>query len=75
MMGIEHERIHLETSSVLIRQLPASMVAKPPKWKYAPAIFGNERSSAWCFTTKELYENVSLVRRKLSSEEIQIYEF
>ncbi len=22
MMGIEHERIHLETSSVLIRQLP-----------------------------------------------------
>lgn len=26
MMGIEHERIHIETSSVLIRQLPLSMV-------------------------------------------------
>lgn len=26
MMGIEHERIHLETSSVLIRQLPLSKV-------------------------------------------------
>ena len=27
MMGIEHERIHLETSSVLIRQLPLNEVA------------------------------------------------
>ncbi len=26
VMGIEHERIHLETSSVLIRQLPISSV-------------------------------------------------
>lgn len=26
LMGIEHERIHLETSAVLIRQLPLSMV-------------------------------------------------
>ncbi|HOO83920.1 MAG TPA: 5-histidylcysteine sulfoxide synthase [Prolixibacteraceae bacterium] len=26
MMGIEHERIHLETSSVLIRQLPVEML-------------------------------------------------
>ena len=28
MMGIEHERIHLETSSVLIRQLPLNQVVK-----------------------------------------------
>lgn len=28
MMGIEHERIHLETSSVLIRQLPLDKVVK-----------------------------------------------
>jgi len=28
MMGIEHERIHLETSSVLIRQLPLDEVVK-----------------------------------------------
>ncbi len=40
ILGIEHERIHLETSSVLIRQLPASMVVKPPAWRYAPAVHG-----------------------------------
>lgn len=33
MMGIEHERIHLETSSVLIRQLPIEKVVKHPLWK------------------------------------------
>ncbi|KAA0893461.1 5-histidylcysteine sulfoxide synthase [Oryzomonas rubra] len=32
MMGIEHERIHLETSSVLIRQLPIDQVAQLPFW-------------------------------------------
>ncbi len=30
MMGIEHERIHLETSSVLIRQLPIEQVKPHP---------------------------------------------
>ena len=32
MMGIEHERIHLETSSVLIRQLPLELLI--------PGLFG-----------------------------------
>ncbi len=32
MMGIEHERIHLETSSVLIRQLPIEQVIRHPFW-------------------------------------------
>lgn len=32
MMGIEHERIHLETSSVLIRQLPLEQVQQLPFW-------------------------------------------
>jgi len=33
MMGIEHERIHLETSSVLIRQLPLDLVEPShPAW-------------------------------------------
>jgi 5-histidylcysteine sulfoxide synthase/putative 4-mercaptohistidine N1-methyltranferase len=32
MMGIEHERIHLETSSVLIRQLPINEVVQLPVW-------------------------------------------
>jgi 5-histidylcysteine sulfoxide synthase/putative 4-mercaptohistidine N1-methyltranferase len=32
MMGIEHERIHLETSAVLIRELPLKFVKKHPLW-------------------------------------------
>ncbi|MCK9309799.1 MAG: 5-histidylcysteine sulfoxide synthase [Candidatus Cloacimonetes bacterium] len=32
MMGIEHQRIHLETSSVLIRQLPLSEVQQLEFW-------------------------------------------
>lgn len=32
MMGIEHERIHLETSSVLIRELPLCHVQSHPLW-------------------------------------------
>ncbi|TEU30342.1 5-histidylcysteine sulfoxide synthase [Alkanindiges illinoisensis] len=33
IMGIEHERIHLETSSVLIRQHDLSMVKSSPNWQ------------------------------------------
>jgi len=33
MMGIEHARIHLETSSVLIRQLPLEHVRPHPLWQ------------------------------------------
>ena len=32
LMGIEHERIHLETSSVLIRQHPLDFVLPHPAW-------------------------------------------
>lgn len=32
LMGIEHERIHLETSSVLIRELPLQYVKQHPVW-------------------------------------------
>ena len=35
-MGIDHERIHIETSSVLIRQLPIQMVNRPMGWVIAP---------------------------------------
>ena len=31
-MGFEHERIHIETSSVLIRELPLTSVRKPEYW-------------------------------------------
>jgi len=33
VMGIEHERIHLETSSVLIRQLDIQKVQVSPQWQ------------------------------------------
>lgn len=32
LMGCEHERIHLETSSVLLRELPVDLVRRPPQW-------------------------------------------
>ncbi|MBV1880277.1 MAG: 5-histidylcysteine sulfoxide synthase [Pseudomonadales bacterium] len=33
LMGIEHERIHLETSSVIIRLLPLDSVSSHPLWE------------------------------------------
>ncbi len=36
VMGIEHERIHLETSSVLIRQLPIDTVRQVDFWSICP---------------------------------------
>ncbi|RWX55763.1 5-histidylcysteine sulfoxide synthase [Photobacterium chitinilyticum] len=33
LMGVEHERIHLETSSVIIRQLPLCDVTPHPDWQ------------------------------------------
>lgn len=32
VMGFEHERIHLETSSVLMRELPIELVQRPEGW-------------------------------------------
>ena len=32
VMGFEHERIHLETSSVLMRELPIEYVRRPEQW-------------------------------------------
>jgi 5-histidylcysteine sulfoxide synthase/putative 4-mercaptohistidine N1-methyltranferase len=36
MMGIEHSRIHLETSSVIIRRLPLECVRPLPLWQICP---------------------------------------
>ncbi len=33
LMGVEHENIHLETSSVLLRQLPFEYIKEDLKWK------------------------------------------
>ena len=38
LMGIEHDRIHFETSSVLIRQLPVELLQRPIGWDYAPTL-------------------------------------
>ncbi|MDJ0601485.1 MAG: 5-histidylcysteine sulfoxide synthase [Crocosphaera sp.] len=37
VMGIEHQRIHFETSSMLLRQLPTEKLNKPQGWQYAPS--------------------------------------
>jgi len=36
LMGIEHQRIHVETSSVIIRRLPIEMVRRRPLWEICP---------------------------------------
>lgn len=38
LMAIDHERIHFETSSVLIRQYDSVLLNKPTEWYYAPII-------------------------------------
>lgn len=37
MMAIEHQYIHIETSSMLIRQLPVDKLQRPEHWQYAIA--------------------------------------
>lgn len=45
-MGFEHERIHLETSSVLIRELPIDTVQKPAEWiNYHPTAYEQSEKS------------------------------
>ena len=44
-MGFEHERIHIETSAVLIRELPLRLLRKPDAWpKAAPSQTGEWNS-------------------------------
>ncbi|HJV27465.1 MAG TPA: 5-histidylcysteine sulfoxide synthase [Aromatoleum sp.] len=42
-MGFEHERIHLETSSVLMHELPLNLLRRPDAW---PALHPSARRSA-----------------------------
>jgi 5-histidylcysteine sulfoxide synthase len=47
VMGFEHERIHLETSSVLMRELPAYLLTRPTEFpKLHPSAFGAEPARA-----------------------------
>lgn len=43
MLSLEHERIHLETSSVLIRELPLHLVKKPEFWPNTPLSINTKR--------------------------------
>jgi 5-histidylcysteine sulfoxide synthase len=36
IMAIEHQHIHIETSSMLLRQLPVEQLRRPQNWQYAP---------------------------------------
>ncbi|MEA3433320.1 MAG: 5-histidylcysteine sulfoxide synthase [Campylobacterota bacterium] len=38
LMGVEHENIHLETSSVLLRQIPFKMIKEDTKWKVCESV-------------------------------------
>lgn len=44
-MGFEHERIHYETSTVLIRQYPIDMVQRPTCWAYGPMKLGKQQKN------------------------------
>lgn len=46
LMGVEHDLIHFETSSVLIRQLEVDLVERPSGWDYAPTL-GNPPKNEW----------------------------
>lgn len=37
LMGLEHSRVHFETSSMLLRQLPVDCLQRPADWDYAPS--------------------------------------
>ncbi|TAD78435.1 MAG: 5-histidylcysteine sulfoxide synthase [Oscillatoriales cyanobacterium] len=37
LMAIEHQRIHVETSSMLLRQLPLGQLQRPNGWQEAPS--------------------------------------
>jgi 5-histidylcysteine sulfoxide synthase len=46
LMGIEHDRIHFETSSVLIRQLESHLLTRPDEWNYA-SVGGFKPEEQW----------------------------
>jgi 5-histidylcysteine sulfoxide synthase len=47
LMGIEHERIHLETSTVLIRQLPLSVLKPMSFWNRCPQYSSEAPENEW----------------------------
>ena len=68
-MGFEHERIHLETSSVLIRELPLALVQRPAEWPKLHPTAGRAATSfppriGWdCPTNEDVYKRQTLYLR------------
>ncbi|MFK7950566.1 MAG: 5-histidylcysteine sulfoxide synthase [Saprospiraceae bacterium] len=62
-MGFEHDRIHFETSSMLIRQLSVDKVQKPEIWQYAPT-FGKPEVNKWI----EMPKNTIIFGKSNSSD-------
>lgn len=46
-LGFEHERIHIETSSVLMRELPLAWLRRPQHWPANAPSSGDSPSEAW----------------------------
>ncbi|KAK9808976.1 hypothetical protein WJX72_007328 [[Myrmecia] bisecta] len=56
-MGFEHERIHLETSSVLMRELPLRLLRKPKQWPaYHASVLPNAARAAADIPTNQLVQ-------------------
>ena len=53
MLGCEHEHIHLETSTVLMRELPLSLLLKPPAW---PAAYDATCAESCCTPDNPMVE-------------------
>jgi 5-histidylcysteine sulfoxide synthase/putative 4-mercaptohistidine N1-methyltranferase len=58
-MAFEHERIHLETSSVLMRELPLEYVRTPPNW---PALSKTESAQIFEPAAGDDYPRNSLIK-------------
>ncbi|KAJ8599207.1 hypothetical protein CTAYLR_006374 [Chrysophaeum taylorii] len=56
-MICEHERIHLETSSVLVREMDLGLVRRPAEWPADhPSAFDNNTNNEKTTTTPRFYE-------------------
>jgi len=54
-MGCEHERVHFELTSVMIRQMPVELVKTPAGWKHGPTTLGVPVLSNPLIQTMETY--------------------
>jgi 5-histidylcysteine sulfoxide synthase len=65
-LGMEHERIHLETSSVLFRETPIHLVQRPPNW---PPLHPSARQSSGKRPTSNPVEGVDYPSNRMLAVE------